>query len=119
MCITPTALHVDPGTEVTFVNRDPLAHVVVGVGWGEWTELGTGDETTHRFDETGSFPYTCNLHPGMSGVVLVGDDEAPLTTEPISTTREDSASMSPMLFGIGIVVIVAAVFAGRLTARRS
>lgn len=118
MCFTPTALHVEPGTEVTFVNRDSLAHVVVGVGWGDWEELGTGDEVTHRFDETGSFPYTCNLHAGMSGVVLVGDAEPTLTTEPISTTSDPSDGISPVLFGLALVAVVAAVFAGRLTAKR-
>lgn len=118
MCFTPTALHVEPGTEVEFVNRDPVAHVVVGVDWGEWKELGNGDTTTHRFDEEGAFPYTCNLHPGMNGVVLVGDAEPPLTTEPISTTRDASSSTSPLLLGGGIVAIVVAAVAGRLTAKR-
>lgn len=117
-CFTPTVLHVDPGTEVEFVNRDSMAHVVVGVGWGGWTELGTGDTTTHRFDEAGAFPYTCNLHSGMNGVVLVGDVGGPLETAPISTTREESASIGPLWFGLGLVAIVAAVFAGRLTATR-
>src|SRR5687768_5418921 len=76
MCFTPTVLHVDPGTEVEWINRDPLAHVVIGVGWGDWQELGNGDAVTHRFDEAGTFPYTCNLHPGMNGVVVVGDAPA-------------------------------------------
>lgn len=56
---------------------------------------------------------------GMSGVVLVGDIEPPLTTEPISTTREDSSSTSPVLFGVGVVAIMAGVVAGRLTAKRA
>jgi hypothetical protein len=92
--------------------------VVVGVGWGAGTQLASGDSTSHRFDEEGAFPYTCNLHPGMNGVVLVGDTEAPLTTEPIAATRGESSSASPLLFGAGVVVIVAAVLAGRLTAKR-
>ena len=92
MCFTPTVLHVEPGTEVTFVNRDPLAHIALGVGWGEWKELGTGDAITHRFDETGTFPYTCNLHPGMSGVVVVGDD-----VQPISSTREESSGSTSVV----------------------
>ena len=120
MCFTPTVLRVDPGTEVAFVNRDPLEHVVLGVGWGDWTDIGTGDRVTHTFDRAGAFPYTCNLHPGMSGVVLVGDAEAPLTTEPISTTRDaTSGSISPARVGLALVALVAAVFAGRLTAPRT
>jgi plastocyanin len=119
MCFTPTALHVEPGTEVGFVNRDPLVHVVVGVGWGAGNELRTGESTTHRFADEGAFPYTCNLHPGMSGVVLVGDSDAPLTADPISTTREESSAAKPALFGAGVVVVAAAAVAGRLTAKRS
>lgn len=118
MCFTPTVLRVEPGTEVTFVNRDPLAHIALGVGWGEWKELGTGDRIAHTFDEAGTFPYTCNLHPGMSGVIVVGDAEPTLTTEPISTSRDESGGISPVLFGLALVAVVAAVFAGRLTARR-
>lgn len=119
MCFSPTVLHVEPGTDVEFMNRDPLAHVVVGVGWGDWKELGTGDAVTHRFDEAGSFPYTCNLHPGMNGVIVVGDGE-PLATAPISTSREESSTgVSPAWFGLGVALLVAGVFAGRLTARSS
>ncbi|HEX4904113.1 MAG TPA: hypothetical protein VFU93_01585 [Acidimicrobiales bacterium] len=102
MCFTPTVLRVEPGTEVEFVNRDPLAHIAIGVGWGEWKELGTGDAITHRFDETGSFPYTCNLHPGMSGVVVVGD------AQPIASTREAAGTTSPLV----PVLAAAAVGAG-------
>lgn len=119
MCFSPTVLRIEPGTEVTFVNRDPLAHVVRGVGWGDGKQLGTGDRITHRFDEVGAFPYTCNLHPGMNGVIVVGDGE-PLATAPISTSREESSTgVSPAWFGLGVALLVAGVFAGRLTARSS
>ena len=104
MCFTPTVLHVEPGTEVTFVNRDPLAHIALGVGWGEWQELGTGDAITHRFDETGTFPYTCNLHPGMSGVVVVGGPQ------PIVSTREAAGTTSPLVPALAAAAVGAGAF---------
>ncbi len=114
MCFTPTVLHVDPGTEVAFVNRDPMTHVVVGVGWGDWQELGTGDAVTHRFDDAGSFPYTCNLHPGMNGVVVVDD------AEPISaTTEESSGAPSALVPAVAGVAVVGAYLLGRQRALAS
>ena len=71
-CFGPTVLRVEPGTEVTFVNRDQVVHRVDGVGWGSDEVLDAGDVATHRFDTAGTYPYSCNLHPGMSGVVVVG-----------------------------------------------
>ncbi len=108
MCFTPTVLHVDLGTEVEWVNRAPLAHVVVGVGWGEWKELGNGDAVTQRFTEPGTYPYTCNLHPGMNGVVVVGD------AQPISSTREESSgATSPLVPALVALAVGGAFVLGR------
>ena len=110
MCFTPTVLHVEPGAEVTFVNRDPLAHIALGVGWGEWKELGTGDRITHTFDSAGTFPYTCNLHPGMSGVVVVGEGDV----QPIASTREESSgSTSPLVPALAALAVGGAFVLGR------
>ena len=72
-CFGPTVLRVEAGSEVTFVNRDEVAHRLDGVGWASESPLAPGAGTTHRFDQPGTYPYTCILHIGMSGVVVVGD----------------------------------------------
>lgn len=72
-CFTPTVLRVEPGTTVTFVNRDPIDHDLSGTNLGGFDQLSTGDAVQHRFDRPGTYPYMCYLHPGMTGVVIVGD----------------------------------------------
>jgi plastocyanin len=73
LCFTPTVLRVQPGTTVTFVNRDTLTHPLSRPGgdWG-WDGRG-GDRTTVRMDQAGTYPFFCYVHPGMVGVVVVGD----------------------------------------------
>lgn len=76
LCFTPTVLHVDPGSTVTWVNRDRgIPHTVTGANraWGSLEELRLGEEATFRFDRNGVYPYYCVYHPGMSGAVVVGD----------------------------------------------
>ena len=76
MCFTSTVLYVEPGTDVTWINRDPMGHNVVGVGgtWGSLDlTLNQGDTVSYRFDEEGVFPYACWIHPGMIGAIVVGD----------------------------------------------
>jgi plastocyanin len=73
-CFTPTVLHVDPGTTVTFVNRDAMNHQVAGVGdtWGSLTELLPNDRVIYTFETDGVYLYSCWLHPGMVGAVVAG-----------------------------------------------
>ena len=84
MCFTPTVLHVDPGQTVTWTNRDEMQHVVAGQGgeWGNFEGLSEGQALTYRFTKAGVYPYTCFLHPGMNGAVIVGDVKAPV--KPVS-----------------------------------
>lgn len=75
-CFTPTVLHVVPGAKVTFLNRDDgMAHNVIGVGgtWGTLDNLSFGERVTYRFDANGVYLYSCFLHEGMVGAVVVGD----------------------------------------------
>jgi plastocyanin len=73
LCFSPTVLRVEPGSEVTIVNRDPLAHPLSRPG-GEWGwDGGPGDVTKVRLDRAGTYPFFCFAHPGMVGVVVVGD----------------------------------------------
>jgi plastocyanin len=73
MCFSPTVLRVAEGSEVTIVNRDQLDHPLARPGrdWG-W-EGRVGDRTTVRLDGAGTYPFFCYAHPGMVGVVVVGD----------------------------------------------
>lgn len=72
---SPTTLWVDVGTRVTFINKDAVPHTVTGplLAFGDSDALQKGDEVTYRFDNEGVFPYTCIIHPGMNGAIVVGD----------------------------------------------
>jgi plastocyanin len=73
LCFSPTVLRVAPGSEVTIVNRDTINHPLSRPG-GEWAWDGLiGDRTTVRLEQAGTYPFFCYAHPGMVGVVVVGD----------------------------------------------
>jgi plastocyanin len=75
LCFSPTVLRVDPGSEVTIVNRDPIAHPLGRPG-GEWFwDGGLQARTTVRMAAGGTYPFFCYTHPGMVGVVVVGDGQ--------------------------------------------
>lgn len=78
-CFGPTILRVAPGTKVTWTNKDPMTHVVAGqgYGWGSPSDLSQGDRFSAVFRNKGVYPYTCYLHPGMNGAVVVGNVGAP------------------------------------------
>jgi plastocyanin len=74
-CFQATILHVASGTRVTWTNLDPWAHTVTGVGgtWGDLGQLDRGASVSYRFDADGVYLYSCLIHPGMVGAVVVGD----------------------------------------------
>jgi plastocyanin len=74
-CFGPTILRVATGETITFVNRDPFPHTVLGANgaWGSFDALKQGREATYGFSKAGVYPYVCTWHPGMVGVVVVGD----------------------------------------------
>ncbi|MGH2736842.1 MAG: cupredoxin domain-containing protein [Actinomycetota bacterium] len=75
-CFRSTVTQVAPGDTVTFTNKDPYAHNVVGWqgSWGGFDDLQQGDSVSATFDAPGVYPFACYLHPGMVGAVVVGDD---------------------------------------------
>jgi plastocyanin len=73
-CFSPTILRVATGETVTFTNRDPVSHSVLGANatWGDYDDLKRGVGMTYRFAEPGVYPYVCTFHVGMVGVIVVG-----------------------------------------------
>lgn len=97
-CFLPTVLYAPAGESVTFVNRDDYPHTVTGVGpWGTgFEEMDGGEAIGVTFERDGVYVYTCILHPGMSGAVVVGDATGPgaakdperIVMEPIALASE-------------------------------
>ncbi|MDQ4005775.1 MAG: plastocyanin/azurin family copper-binding protein [Actinomycetota bacterium] len=93
LCFTPGVLHTDPGTEVTFVNQDPIVHNVSANRWGSPDDLRQGQSFTATFAREGIYPFACTYHYGMAGAVVVGDglgagSGRSVTVQPLSSESE-------------------------------
>ena len=93
MCFRPSVLRVDPGTEVTFVNEDPMVHNV-SAEWGTAQDLKVGDTFSATFPVEGTFPYACTYHYGMTGAIVVGDGNGPATGALVETGSIDTTPVS-------------------------
>jgi plastocyanin len=73
----PTITRVPVGAEVRFINASGQTHDVTGrkFEWGSG-ELASGKSYTRAFGTAGLYPFSCSLHPGMAGVVVVGSPVA-------------------------------------------
>ena len=66
----PPAIQVAPGTEVTWRFVDgSVPHTVEGDGFA--SEIQSRGTFSHRFERPGEYRYTCTLHGGMDGRVVV------------------------------------------------
>lgn len=75
-CFSPIVMRVNTHDAVKFRNTDPVPHLVTGVAnaWGSSDQTVAPNTSTEvTFDAPGLYPYTCLLHPGMTGVIVVGD----------------------------------------------
>lgn len=66
---SPASLDVKVGDTVTFTNQDTAPHNVKIDG----KELGiqnTGDSVTWTAAKAGTFPYSCVIHPSMTGTIV-------------------------------------------------
>lgn len=87
MCFVPAEVSVDVGGTVTWVNDDSVLHLVsagdlkedpemVGYDYPNGFESGlinAGDEFTVEDLQEGDYPYFCNVHPWMTGMLYVTD----------------------------------------------
>ncbi len=74
----PHIVVVQAGTTVEFLNSDKVAHNIfwpsingnkkLGHNMGTWP---TGEKRNFKFDTPGVVPLLCNVHPEMSGFVII------------------------------------------------
>jgi plastocyanin len=74
----PHIVPVQQGSTVEFLNSDSVAHNVFWVSVGGNKKLGhnlgtwpQGEKRTFKFDNVGAVPLLCNVHPDMSGYIVV------------------------------------------------
>jgi plastocyanin len=95
----PHLLVVQAGTTVDFVNSDRVAHNVYwpsvmqgtkklpGKNLGTWPQ---GEKRSFKFDETGVAALLCNVHPEMSGYVVVVPTPYRATTDKSGNYKIDN-----------------------------
>lgn len=78
-CFVPTVLRAPSGATIGFVNEDPEPHTITGIGpWGTGHDEVPPDSNLQiLFPQDGVFVYTCLLHPGMTGAIVIGDAGGP------------------------------------------
>jgi len=69
---SPATLTVKAGTQITWTNGDDIPHTVVSDGNSFKSKvLGTGEKFTFTAGKTGTYSYSCSIHPNMTGKVVV------------------------------------------------
>jgi plastocyanin len=66
----PETVSWEVGETVTWVWEGGATHNVVGDGFDSPAQ--SSGSFRHSFDQAGTYPYECTLHPGMAGEVVVG-----------------------------------------------
>jgi plastocyanin len=92
----PTVARVAAGSEVRFINASEAFHDIVGRdgAWGT-DGLDVGRTFSYTFQDEGLYPFSCSLHPGMAGVIVVGEPavaEAPDLQAAAAVAPVDSAT---------------------------
>ncbi|HUD67620.1 MAG TPA: cupredoxin family copper-binding protein [Candidatus Sulfotelmatobacter sp.] len=68
----PQTLTVPVGATVTWTNRDDIPHTVVSTdGVFKSKVRDTDEKFSHKFDQAGTYPYYCSIHPKMTGKIVV------------------------------------------------
>ena len=66
----PASLTIKPNDQVDWINETVEDYKVVGEDWGG-VIIRPGRRFTQSFEKAGSYPYSCELHPEETGVILV------------------------------------------------
>jgi plastocyanin len=86
MAFNPQTLNIKVGTTVTWINNDTVTHDVTSdTGLFTSGNLTNGQSYNYTFNQTGSYPYHCAIHPSMTGTIVVS------TTAPTSTGSSNSS----------------------------
>jgi plastocyanin len=67
----PGVIEVSPGDTVTWTWSGSASHDVDGDGFQ--SEVQSTGTFQHTFDTAGEYQYVCNIHSGMTGLVVVTD----------------------------------------------
>lgn len=94
---TPTTVTIRPGGTVTWVNDDAVMHTVTaGDGSFDSGIMAKGATFVRTFPKAGTYQYTCSLHPGMDGTVVVAATaSAARAAAPAAPTKATTPKVAP------------------------
>ena len=82
----PASLEVPVGTTVTWTNAGAAPHTVTADdGAFDSGELAPGASFSQTFDTAGSFAYHCEIHPNMTGTIVVTEAAGAQAAAPAET----------------------------------
>jgi plastocyanin len=93
---SPNTLTVNVGDTVTFTNQDSAAHDV-SIDTQNLGQQATGQSVTWKATKAGTFPFSCLIHPSMTGQITVGSGGGTGTT----STGGTSGGTAPPASGSG------------------
>lgn len=68
----PAKIEIASGTTLTIVNDDSEAHTATALDKSfDSAGLDAHESWSHLFTKPGTYPYLCELHPYMKGVIVV------------------------------------------------
>lgn len=66
----PGVLKIKKGETVSWINKDTAPHQIKSSTFGSDT-LSNGQSFSYVFNETGTFNYSCSIHPSMTGQIII------------------------------------------------
>lgn len=71
MQFAPVSVTVQPGDEVTWENKDLVAHTATADGAFDSHVIAPGGSWTYAARAPGRYAYGCSLHPSMKATLIV------------------------------------------------
>ena len=71
LAFSPKTLNLKTGQQVTWTNKQDIAHTVTVNGGAFDHQMPPGATFSFTFDKAGSFPYHCTIHPSMTATIQV------------------------------------------------
>ena len=91
---SPAPITVEPGTTVTWVNQGQAPHTVTHTGGAfDSGTLQPGESYSYTFNQAGTYAYYCQIHPDMTGTIVVSGGGAAYFAG--SATASPTATASP------------------------
>ena len=73
IAFSPSSITIRQGDSVTWTNKDNVQHTVISDSGSELSSgiIQPGQTYSHTFNTPGTYTYHCNIHPMMTGTIIV------------------------------------------------